>query len=151
MYQSQFAHYMDYDDDALEHFGVKGMKWGVRKHRRADLDKPNADYTDNMRRRDNAYLPNKSVKRINRRVNKGQSVRDARAAEKSRHDAIVMMELSLAATLVTAGPIAVQALRTDPRVKNMVFSGARAAGKAFGKAAPTVARKSAAAYYKSHH
>ena len=28
----------DYDlDDIIEHYGVKGMKWGVRKQRRADV------------------------------------------------------------------------------------------------------------------
>lgn len=62
--------------DELYHFGIKGMKWGVRKSAKsskAQLNKPNADYTSRQHITDRASYGKKGVKRINRRMNKGQS------------------------------------------------------------------------------
>ena len=33
---------MSIEEDILEHFGVKGMRWGVRRSR-AELDEPSPD------------------------------------------------------------------------------------------------------------
>lgn len=71
----------------LAHYGVKGMKWGVRKarddratwrsmsrsERKANRDKPNSRYSKDDRNMDAAFVRESGVKRINRRMNKGQS------------------------------------------------------------------------------
>jgi hypothetical protein len=65
----------------LIHYGVKGMKWGVR---RAELSKNNPNYTPGQR--DHDYLrrgvSKRGVKRINKRMNKGQDLETARKNEK---------------------------------------------------------------------
>lgn len=61
----------------LYNYGVKGMKLGVRKERdkpsKAELNKPNARYGSRQRQMDRDSYGKKGVKRINRRMNKGQS------------------------------------------------------------------------------
>ena len=65
------------NDDELYHFGVKGMKWGVRraerKARSAELNKPNVHYDKWQRSADRATYGKRAERRINRRMNKGQS------------------------------------------------------------------------------
>jgi len=65
----------------LIHYGVKGMKWGVR---RAELAKDNPSYTRGQRDYDytSRGVSRRGVKRINKRINKGQSLEVARKNEK---------------------------------------------------------------------
>ena len=69
--------YFNDNDPELYHFGIKGMKWGVRraerKARRAELKKPNANYDKWQRLADKQVYGRGGVRRINRRMNKGQS------------------------------------------------------------------------------
>ena len=67
-------------DDELEHAGVKGMKWGVRK---------NPNYTSQQRRRDGQIYGRGGVRRINNNMNKGDQVSTARGFEKGRRDRVM--------------------------------------------------------------
>ena len=66
-------------DSYLEHYGVKGMKWGRRK---------NENYSSDQRARDSQIYGNRGVKRINKNMNKGESVSTARSREKTRRDTV---------------------------------------------------------------
>lgn len=72
---------MEYDD-YLEHYGVKGMKWGKGKGNR------NANYSDDQMRRDSQVYGKRGAKRINANMNKGDSVSTARSVEKTRRDTV---------------------------------------------------------------
>ena len=100
--------YNPYNDIYLAHYGVKGMKWGVRrqqrraaarqdrnawrsmskKERKANRDKRNKRYSDVDRGIDKATYGRGGVKRINRRMNKGQSHARASLTEAARATAI---------------------------------------------------------------
>lgn len=69
-------------DDYLEHYGVKGMKWGRRKSNR------NENYSDDQMRRDSQVYGKRGAKRINSNMNKGDSVSTARSVEKTRRDTV---------------------------------------------------------------
>lgn len=65
--------------DYLIHYGVPGMKWGVRH------DKWNKGYSEIQRKRDRKVYGKRGVKRINRDMNRyGDSVSGARSTEAGR-------------------------------------------------------------------
>lgn len=64
--------------DALAHYGVKGMKWGQRK---AARNTPNANYSSNQRAYDRKHRGKGGVKRVNRSLNKGMTLKKARQKE----------------------------------------------------------------------
>lgn len=63
--------------DALVHYGVKGMHWGVRKN-----TPTHADYTTKHQKVDRTKFGKGGVKRINRRMNKGATLHQARQGER---------------------------------------------------------------------
>lgn len=72
-------------DDFLAHYGVLGMRWGVRKSRNA----PNPDYNSNQRKRDRQVYGRRGERRINRALNRGDSISVARGDEKTRRDRVM--------------------------------------------------------------
>lgn len=78
----------------LIHYGVKGMHWGVRRN-----TPTNAGYTKNQQQTDRKNHGQGGVKRINRRLNKGQTLTKARKNEakfrKRTRKAIVLGSASI--------------------------------------------------------
>lgn len=69
-------------DTYLYHHGIKGMKWGVRKSKKSS--KQNKNYSSKQRKRDQNVYSKGAVRRINKRMNKGESISSARSKEASR-------------------------------------------------------------------
>lgn len=63
----------------IYHYGIKGMRWGVRK---SEPDNPG--YSSKQRNRDRSFYGKSAVKRINRQMNQGVSLMDARRSELNR-------------------------------------------------------------------
>lgn len=99
--------------DELQHYGVKGMKWGVRKAvaapgralmRRAALNAPNAKYTNQNRAIDRRAYGKGGERRINRRMNKGQDYKTASKNEIKRSATIAASAIAVS--------VAVSAVKT---------------------------------------
>lgn len=89
----------------LVHYGVKGMKWGVR---RAEKNAANSSYTQGMRSKDTRLYGAGGVKRINRRMNKGIDATKARKKERAfqrRRTAAVVSGIILAKNARNVGLI----------------------------------------------
>lgn len=93
-------------DDIL-HYGVKGMRWGVRKDRD---DSPNPNYNNRQRAADRNYRGRGSVKQINRKMNEGKSIQEARTELDARRQKILK-------TATKGANVALFALRADAYMK----------------------------------
>ena len=106
-------------ENELVHFGIKGMKWGVRRYRNKDGSLTSAgkkryaeNYTAQQRTRDRKLYGSKAVKRINNRMLKGESVQSARHNEvvrKSRINRGKRVTATVATSAVVLGGAAVTA------------------------------------------
>lgn len=105
------------DNNELYHFGVKGMKWGVRKKRQ---ESSNKDYTKRRRFKDDFLYGPGASKRISRSMNKGMTYKKALGREKKKSAA---MAAAYGAALL-ANPISRTILKTglNQAVKNYAHS-----------------------------
>ena len=111
----------------LAHYGVKGMKWGVRRQRKKSAarrdreawrsmsrsdrkenqDKYNKRYTVQDRSMDRVVYGNRGIRRINRRMNKGQTHAQAERRElvgNAMKGLALATAISAAADLYSLGP-----------------------------------------------
>lgn len=57
------------DRNALEHFGVKGMKWGVRKDRKSSRPRdPESQFVKDVRKKKVSTLSNEDLRRASNRL-----------------------------------------------------------------------------------
>ena len=74
-FQEDYKNYLYHSgfitEDELIHYGVPGMKWGIRKAQ-------SKNYTDNAVKRDRALYGDKAVRRINKYMLKGDDYMTAR-------------------------------------------------------------------------
>lgn len=68
--------------DELLHYGVKGMRWGVRRNRNA----VNKSYSAKQRKQDRAFYGQGGERRINKKLNEGHGLRGARHYEAERKE-----------------------------------------------------------------
>lgn len=94
-------------DSELYHYGVKGMKWGVRKSTRSS-DNRAANYSNKQRIHDKKFYGKNAVKRIDKKMSKGEGIQSARHDEVKRRERIAKVKegsIKAQKALITVGRV----------------------------------------------
>lgn len=137
-------------EDVLEHHGVRGMRWGVRRSRSsASSPKVSKKFTSSdfkktqeLRRRKPRQLSNKQLQDINQRMNLEQNFRRMNPNTVTKGHNHVKSLLAIATTGVAAGALAAKFLKT-PAGQRLVDKGSIAVGKRSQKLATRLAARTA--------
>lgn len=122
-------------EEALAHFGVKGMHWGVRKER-ASLPRA-AGYSNNQFQYDKRTYGLTRARAVNAHVLAGETVAKARSLasdEAARHRRNVQLVIAAAAVVALYGPqirFKANALATSYVNSKQAAAGAKAAANLF--------------------
>lgn len=98
----------DAREEALAHFGVKGMKWGVRREKKNLPTSVHPDYPKSQRQKHFREFGQKAVKRINDDLHEGKPYGEAVAREQKRAQLKSRIAVGAAAAFIALqviGPI----------------------------------------------
>ena len=94
------------ENDVLAHFGIRGMKWGIRRtpeqlgHKKEKRDNRSEDRkeVDSLRKRSSKTLSNKELEKITKRMNLERQYSDLKRREISSGEQYVNSVLKYATT-----------------------------------------------------
>lgn len=92
-------------DMELYHHGVKGMKWGVRKSTRTSGNRA-SNYSNKQRIQDRKLYGKNAVKRIDKKMSKGEGILSARHDEVKRRERVAKVKegsIKAQKALITVG------------------------------------------------
>lgn len=95
------------DNNELYHFGVKGMKWGVRRYQN---EPKNKHYTKKDRYYDERIYGRRGVERINHYMNKGKTYKQAARREMGGQ---IAKGLTFSAAVLMSNPLTRNALKQE--------------------------------------
>lgn len=94
------------DDNYLAHFGVKGMKWGVRRKRSGDSSE-----TRSLKRKPIKSMSNAELKRANERMNLEANYKDLVRTRNASPARKFARKVIMGAAVAAATPVATAAIK----------------------------------------